>query len=153
MVKKKKKKIISVGEKTIDKIEGPKLKQEKEKEKPKLKNIIPNRDKKKHSKKNNNISNKSINTKNESLLLPHKTYRDENDDEINSFNFTTKPKRNNSSTKQESKEKSKNQNEQIYNRRKQNSIDVTFQQMNNNKNNNISNINNTISVYKPKKPT
>ena len=129
------------------------LKQEKEKEKPKLKNIIPNRDKKKHSKKNNNISNKSINTKNESLLLPHKTYRDENDDEINSFNFTTKPKRNNSSTKQESKEKSKNQNEQIYNRRKQNSIDVTFQQMNNNKNNNISNINNTISVYKPKKPT
>ena len=104
--------------------EQKELKQEKEKEKPKLKNIIPNRDKKKHSKKNNNISNKSINTKNESLLLPHKTYRDENDDEINSFNFTTKPKRNNSSTKQESKEKSKNQNEQIYNRRKQNSSSV-----------------------------
>ena len=135
--------------------------EKKEKDKYKAKNIIPNRDKKKHIKKNINYKN---NTKNESLLLPHKTYRDENDDEINSFNFINKTRRNNSNSRQEKQEKVKSQNEQIYNRRKLNSIDVTYQQLYQNKNyitnidfnNTITNkksenINNTISIYKPKK--
>ena len=147
----------------------------------KTKNLIPNRDKKKHYKKNTHSKNVS---KNESLLLPHKTYRDENDeDEIHSFNLINKSKlkRNNSSIKQdkekekekeeEKEEKPKNKNERIYNRRKKlNSIDVTFQQLNQNKNmnsitnidmnetlsninKNSNNINNTINIYKPKKPT
>ena len=145
----------------------------------KTKNLIPNRDKKKHYKKNTHSKNAS---KNESLLLPHKTYRDENDeDEIHSFNLINKSKlkRNNSSIKQdkekekekEKEEKPKNRNERIYNRRKKlNSIDVTFQQLNQNKNmnsiinidmnetlsnmnKNTNNINSTINIYKPKKPT
>ena len=132
----------------------------------KTKNIIPNRDKKKHIKKNN-ITNKN-NTKNESLLLPHKTYRDENDDEINSFNFINKSRRNYSISRQEKQNNLKSQNETIYSKRKLNSIDITaYQQLYQNKNN-ITNIdinnntivnkkqenaNNTINIYKPKKPT
>ena len=58
----------------------------------KPKNMIPTRDKKRNY-KSKNLS------KNENFLLPHKTYRDENDDEINSFNFYNKTKRNNSISK------------------------------------------------------
>ena len=132
----------------------------------KAKNLIPNRDKKKHIKKNN-LTNKNT-TKNESLLLPHKIYRDENDDEINSFNFINKSRRNNSISRQEKQDKLKSQNETIYNKRKLNSIDITYQQLYQNRNNitNIDinnntinnnkkqeNVNNTINIYKPKKPT
>ena len=137
----------------------------------KNKNLIPNKDKKKNYKRA--IHSKNL-SKNESILLPHKTYRDENDDEINSFNFYEHTKRNQSSSKivkepknEEIKESKK---ERIYNRRKKlNSIDMTIPkitqqkkltniEMNstiyntNKKPDNSYKINNTINIYKPKKP-
>ena len=176
LFKKEKEQRIKEISKKIDerKNEREKLKEEKNNNN-KNKNIIPNRDRKKHTKKNNNNITNKINTKNESLLLPHKTYRDENDDEINSFNFINKSRRNNSISRQEKQNILKSQNDTnintIYNKRKLNSIDVTYQQLYQNKNNitnidinnnnntiNITNkkqenVNNTINIYKPKKPT
>ena len=176
LFKKEKEQRIKEISKKIDerKNEREKLKEEKNINN-KNKNIIPNRDRKKHTKKNNNNITNKINTKNESLLLPHKTYRDENDDEINSFNFINKSRRNNSISRQEKQNILKSQNDTnintIYNKRKLNSIDVTYQQLYQNKNNitnidinnnnntiNITNkkqenVNNTINIYKPKKPT
>ena len=178
LFKKEKEQRIKEISKKIDerKNEREKLKEEKNNNNNnKNKNIIPNRDRKKHTKKNNNNITNKINTKNESLLLPHKTYRDENDDEINSFNFINKSRRNNSISRQEKQNILKSQNDTnintIYNKRKLNSIDVTYQQLYQN-NNNITNIdinnnnntinitnkkqenvNNTINIYKPKKPT
>ena len=176
LFKKEKEQRIKEISKNIDerKNEREKLKEEKNINN-KNKNIIPNRDRKKHTKKNNNNITNKINTKNESLLLPHKTYRDENDDEINSFNFINKSRRNNSISRQEKQNILKSQNDTnintIYNKRKLNSIDVTYQQLYQNKNNitnidinnnnntiNITNkkqenVNNTINIYKPKKPT
>ena len=137
------------------------------------KNLIPNRNKKKNYKKNCHNKNSS---KNESLLFPQKTYRDEKDeDEIYSFKFFNKLKRNNSSTKSlkniNKEEVTKNINERIYNRKKKlNSIDTTFLPINENrkkvnidinntvytsnkKPDNLNNANNTINIYKPKKPT
>ena len=176
LFKKEKEQRIKEISKKIDerKNEREKLKEEKNINN-KNKNIIPNRDRKKHTKKNNNNITNKINTKNESLLLPHKTYRDENDDEINSFNFINKSRRNNSISRQEKQNILKSQNDTnintIYNKRKLNSIDVTYQQLYQNKNNitnidinnnnntiNITNkkqenANNTINIYKPKKPT
>ena len=179
LFKKEKEQRIKEISKKIDerKNEREKLKEEKNNNNNnnKNKNIIPNRDRKKHTKKNNNNITNKINTKNESLLLPHKTYRDENDDEINSFNFINKSRRNNSISRQEKQNILKSQNDTnintIYNKRKLNSIDVTYQQLYQNKNNitnidinnnnntiNITNkkqenVNNTINIYKPKKPT
>ena len=137
----------------------------------KNKNVIPNKDKKKNYKRTIHTKNPS---KNESILLPHKTYRDEKDDEINSFNYYEHTKRNQSSSKivkepknEETKETKK---ERIYNRRnKLNSIDMTIPKINqykklpniemnntiystNKKQDNSNKINNTISIYKPKKP-
>ena len=176
LFKKEKEQRIKEISKKIDerKNEREKFKEEKNINN-KNKNIIPNRDRKKHTKKNNNDITNKINTKNESLLLPHKTYRDENDDEINSFNFINKSRRNNSISRQEKQNILKSQNDTnintIYNKRKLNSIDVTYQQLYQNKNNitnidinnnnntiNITNkkqenVNNTINIYKPKKPT
>ena len=176
LFKKEKEQRIKEISKKIDerKNEREKLKEEKNINN-KNKNIIPNRDRKKHTKNNNNNITNKINTKNESLLLPHKTYRDENDDEINSFNFINKSRRNNSISRQEKQNILKSQNDTnintIYNKRKLNSIDVTYQQLYQNKNNitnidinnnnntiNITNkkqenVNNTINIYKPKKPT
>ena len=176
LFKKEKEQRIKEISKKIDerKNEREKLKEEKNINN-KNKNIIPNRDRKKHTKKNNNNITNKINTKNENLLLPHKTYRDENDDEINSFNFINKSRRNNSISRQEKQNILKSQNDTnintIYNKRKLNSIDVTYQQLYQNKNNitnidinnnnntiNITNkkqenVNNTINIYKPKKPT
>ena len=176
LFKKEKEQRIKEISKKIDerKNEREKLKEEKNNNN-KNKNIIPNRDRKKHTKKNNNNITNKINTKNESLLLPHKTYRDENDDEIDSFNFINKSRRNNSISRQEKQNILKSQNDTnintIYNKRKLNSIDVTYQQLYQNKNNitnidinnnnntiNITNkkqenVNNTINIYKPKKPT
>ena len=176
LFKKEKEQRIKEISKKIDerKNEREKFKEEKNNNN-KNKNIIPNRDRKKHTKKNNNNITNKINTKNESLLLPHKTYRDENDDEINSFNFINKSRRNNSISRQEKQNILKSQNDTnintIYNKRKLNSIDVTYQQLYQNKNNitnidinnnnntiNITNkkqenVNNTINIYKPKKPT
>ena len=172
---KKEQRIKEISKKIDErKNEREKLKEEKNINN-KNKNIIPNRDRKKHTKKNNNNITNKINTKNESLLLPHKTYRDENDDEINSFNFINKSRRNNSISRQEKQNILKSQNDTnintIYNKRKLNSIDVTYQQLYQNKNNitnidinnnnntiNITNkkqenVNNTINIYKPKKPT
>ena len=136
----------------------------------KPKNMIPTRDKKRNY-KSKNLS------KNENFLLPHKTYRDENDDEINSFNFYNKTKRNNSISKplrdNKKEETIKSKNDTIFNRKKKtNSIDITFHDLNKNKkiesiisieaNNTLSttnknlqdtkNTNNTINIYKPKKP-
>ena len=178
LFKKEKEQRIKEISKKIDerKNEREKLKEEKNNNNNnKNKNIIPNRDRKKHTKKNNNNITNKINTKNESLLLPHKTYRDENDDEIDSFNFINKSRRNNSISRQEKQNILKSQNDTnintIYNKRKLNSIDVTYQQLYQNKNNitnidinnnnntiNITNkkqenVNNTINIYKPKKPT
>ena len=179
LFKKEKEQRIKEISKKIDerKNEREKLKEEKNNNNNnnKNKNIIPNRDRKKHTKKNNNNITNKINTKNESLLLPHKTYRDENDDEINSFNFINKSRRNNSISRQEKQNILKSQNDTnintIYNKRKLNSIDITYQQLYQNKNNitnidinnnnntiNITNkkqenVNNTINIYKPKKPT
>ena len=178
LFKKEKEQRIKEISKKIDerKNEREKLKEEKNNNNNnKNKNIIPNRDRKKHTKNNNNNITNKINTKNESLLLPHKTYRDENDDEINSFNFINKSRRNNSISRQEKQNILKSQNDTnintIYNKRKLNSIDVTYQQLYQNKNNitnidinnnnntiNITNkkqenVNNTINIYKPKKPT
>ena len=133
----------------------------------KNKNLIPRGDKRNNYKKN--IYNKNP-SNNENILLPHKTYRDENDeDEMISFNY--KIRRNNSTRKSliyRNKE-IKNKNENIFNRKKKlNSIDTTYQQIYNNKNiinidmnntiynttkklDNSNNINNII--YKPKKPS
>ena len=138
----------------------------------KNKNVIPNKDKKRNYKKNMHKKNLS---KNENILLPHKTYRDENDDETNLFNFYNHTKRNNSSSKivkePQKEETKKIKNDRVYNRKKKlNSIDTAFHQLyqnknlqnldmnntvynTNKKNENTNNINNTINVYKPKKPT
>ena len=126
---------------------------------------IPKKNEKKKSNHNKTHS------KNESILLPHKSYRDENDeDEINYNNII---KRNYSSSKfirESKKEKMKKlKDKEIYNKRKKlNSIDTTFNELNQNKeftnteknnntyknleNSNIT-INNTINIYKPKKPS
>ena len=118
-------------------------------------NNIITKEKKKYYKKNTE-------TKNENLLLPHKTYRDEDDEE--DFKFP-KMIRNPSYNKNKGAKENnipfplKNNGETIYNKRNRlNSINNTIQNIdldnqNYNANKKLNNVNNTINIYKPKKPT